>query len=152
MLLFLPDKDMEGLPGWGISSMTGPPPRQHKHERRYTPSTHIFILTTRIWRYDYDGQMIFEHLVGLKVPDICLVGEEKILKKPHPGNLSRLGIEPGPAEWQVRMLPPASQRWMKKGINIRNNQHVLEVKERLGKEISGKCLRETSNLIPLKSR
>ena len=27
-------------------------------------------------------------------------------KKPHPGNLYRPGIEPGPAAWQVRMLPP----------------------------------------------
>ena len=24
---------MEGLPGWGISSMPGPPPRQNKHEK-----------------------------------------------------------------------------------------------------------------------
>ena len=26
-------------------------------------------------------------------------------KNPHPGNLSRPGIEPGPAAWQARMLP-----------------------------------------------
>ena len=26
---------------------------------------------------DYDGQMIFGDLVGLKLPDICLTGEEK---------------------------------------------------------------------------
>ena len=32
-------------------------------------------------------------------------------KKPHPGNLSRPGIEPGPAAWQARMLPLAPQRW-----------------------------------------
>ena len=37
---------------------------------------------------DYDGQMIFGELVGLKLPDICLTSEEK----PHPGNLSRTGI------------------------------------------------------------
>ena len=35
----------------------------------------------------------------------------KTPKKPHPGNLSRLGIELGPAAWQARMLPPAPQRW-----------------------------------------
>ena len=46
---------------------------------------------------DYDGQMIFGDLVGLKLPDICLTGEEKPQKKPHPGKLSRPGIEPGPA-------------------------------------------------------
>ena len=41
---------------------------------------------------DNDGQMILGDLGGLKLPDICLTGEEK----PHPGNLSRPGIEPGP--------------------------------------------------------
>ena len=57
---FWPHKDTEGLPRWGISSMPGPPPRQYEHERRYTPFTHQFILTTRIWKDDYDGQIIFE--------------------------------------------------------------------------------------------
>ena len=42
--------------------------------------------------------------VGLKLRDICLTGEGKPRKKPHPGNLSRTGIEPGPAAWQARML------------------------------------------------
>ena len=46
---------------------------------------------------DNDGQMIFGDLGGLKLPDICLTGDEKPRKKPHPGNLSRPGIEPGPA-------------------------------------------------------
>ena len=46
---------------------------------------------------DDDGQMIFGDLVGLKLPDIRLTDEEKPLKKPHPGNFSRPGIEPGPA-------------------------------------------------------
>ena len=35
----------------------------------------------------------------------------KTPKKPHPGNLSRPGIEPGPAAWQARMLPLVPQRW-----------------------------------------
>ena len=38
---------------------------------------------------DDDGQMMFGDLVGLKLPDICLTGEEK----PHPGNLSRPGTQ-----------------------------------------------------------
>ena len=59
IILFWLHKGMEGLPGWGISSMSGPPPRQHKHERLYTPFTQPFILTRRIWKEDYDGQMIF---------------------------------------------------------------------------------------------
>ena len=45
---------------------------------------------------DCDGQMIFGDLVGLKLPDIHLTGEEKPRKKPHPGTLSRPNIEPGP--------------------------------------------------------
>ena len=39
-ILFWPHKDMEGLPRWGTSPKPGAPPRQHKHERQYTPSTH----------------------------------------------------------------------------------------------------------------
>ena len=42
----------------------------------------------------------------------------KTPKKPHPGNLSRMGIERGPAAWQARMLPLAPQRWTKKIISI----------------------------------
>ena len=57
--------------------MPGPPPRQHKHERQYTPSTHSVIPIRRIWNDDDDGQMIFGDPGGLKFPDICLTGEEK---------------------------------------------------------------------------
>ena len=85
---------MEGLPGRGISSMPFPPPRQHEHERRCKPFTHPFIPTRRKLNVDYNVQMIFGELVGLKLPDICLAGEEKKMKKPHPGNFSRPGIEP----------------------------------------------------------
>ena len=35
----------------------------------------------------------------------------KTPRKPHPGNLSRPGIETGPAAWQARMIPLAPQRW-----------------------------------------
>ena len=55
--------------------------------------------------------MMFGDLMGLKLPDIRLTGEEKPRKKPHPGILSRQGIEPGPAAWQARMLPLTPQRW-----------------------------------------
>ena len=37
------------------------------------------------------------------LPDICLTVEEKLWKKPQPGKLTRLGIEPGPAWWETRM-------------------------------------------------
>ena len=59
---------------------------------------------------DNDGRMIFGYLGGLKLPDIRFTGEENP-GKPHPGNLSRPGIEPGPAAWQARMLQLAPQRW-----------------------------------------
>ena len=40
--------------------------------------------TRRIWNDDYDGQMIFGDLGGLKFPDICLTGEKKPRKKTSP--------------------------------------------------------------------
>ena len=42
----------------------------------------------------------------------------KTPKKPHPENLSRPEIEPGPAAWQARMLPLAPQRWILKYYTI----------------------------------
>ena len=39
---------MEGLPGWAISSMPGPPPRQHEHARLYTPITHSLIHSNKV--------------------------------------------------------------------------------------------------------
>ena len=65
-----------------------------------THQAHSAIPTRRIWSDDYDGQMILGDLGGLKFPNICLTGEEKPRKKPHPGNLSRPGIEPGPAAYK----------------------------------------------------
>ena len=107
-ILFWPHKDMEGLPRWEISSMLGPPTRQHIHERRYRPVTHSFNPISRTWNGDFGGQMIFGNLVGLKFTDICLTGEEK----PHRRNLSRPGIECGPAAWQARMLPMITNEQM----------------------------------------
>ena len=109
---FWPHNDMKGLSGWVISPMPGPPPRQHKHERQYTRSTHSVIPTRRIWNDDYDGQMIFGDLGGgPKVSWHLSYRWGKTPKKPHSGNLSRPGIEPRPAAWQARMLPLAPQRW-----------------------------------------
>ena len=110
-ILFWPHKDMEGLPGWVISPMPGPPPRQHKHERRYTPSTHCHPNKANMKWWLRRPNDIWGPWGDLKYPDICLTGEEKPRKKTHPGNVSRPGIEPGPAAWQARMLPLAPQRW-----------------------------------------
>ena len=119
---FWSHEDMEGLPWWVISSMPGPPLRQHKHERLYTPGTHSVIRTRRIWK------MIFGDLGGLKFPDICLTGEEKPRKKTHPGNLTWPGIEPGPAAWQARMQPLAPQRWTP--LFIKFIYHKIKISER----------------------
>ena len=54
---------------------------------------------------DYDGQMIFGDLGGLKLPDICLTGEEK------PRKTSPWKLVPAGDRTQVRMLPPDPQRW-----------------------------------------
>ena len=96
-ILFWLHKDMEGLPGWVISPMPGPPPRQHNHERQSTPSTHPFIPTRRIWNNDYGGgQMIFRDLVGLQFPVICLTREEKPRKNLTQETCPDWGSNPGP--------------------------------------------------------
>ena len=45
---------------------------------------------------DYDGQMIFGDLVGLKLPDIRLTGEEKTRKKLTQETCPDRGSKPGP--------------------------------------------------------
>ena len=79
-----------------ISSMPVPPPRQLKHERQYTPSTHSVIPTRRICNGDDDGQMILGDLGGLKFPDICLTGEEKPRKNHTQETCPDRGSNPGP--------------------------------------------------------
>ena len=48
----------------------------------------------------------------------------KTPKKPHPGNLSRSGIEPGPAAWHARMLPLAPQRWTLLRLRVENPKRL----------------------------
>ena len=57
---------------------------------------HPFIPTRRIWNDDYGGQMIFRDLVGLKFPDICLTGEEKLRKNLTQETSPDRGSNPGP--------------------------------------------------------
>ena len=45
---------------------------------------------------DNDGQMIFGDLVGLKLPDICLTGEEKPRKNLTQETCPDQGLNPGP--------------------------------------------------------
>ena len=45
---------------------------------------------------DNDGQMIFGDLGGLKLPDICLTGEEKPQKNLTQETSPNLGSNPGP--------------------------------------------------------
>ena len=46
---------------------------------------------------DYDGQMIFGNLVGLKLPDIRLTGEVKTTKNLTQETCPDRGSNPGPA-------------------------------------------------------
>ena len=47
-------------------------------------------------RDDNDGQMIFGDLGGLKLPDICLTGEEKPRKNLTQETCPNRGSNPGP--------------------------------------------------------
>ena len=47
-------------------------------------------------RDDNDGQMIFGDLGGLKLPDICLTGEEKLRKNHTQETCPDQGSNPGP--------------------------------------------------------
>ena len=76
--------------------MTGAPPRQHKHERQFTPSIHSVIPTRRIRNDDYDGQMIIGELGGVKFPDIYLTGEKKPRKNLTQETCPDRGSNPGP--------------------------------------------------------
>ena len=59
---------------------------------------------------DNDGQMIFGDLGGLKIPDICLTGEEKLRKNVTQETCLDRGSNPGPLH-ETRMLPPGPQQW-----------------------------------------
>ena len=54
---------------------------------------------------DNDSQMIFGVLGGLKLPDICLTGEEK------PEKTSPRKLVPTGDRTQASMLLPGPQRW-----------------------------------------
>ena len=60
------------------------------------PSTHSVKPTRRIWNDDYDGQMIFGDLGGLKFRDICFTGGEKPRKNLTQETCPDRGSNPGP--------------------------------------------------------
>ena len=60
---------------------------------------------------DNDGQIIFGDLVGLKLPVICLTGEEKPRKNLIQGPCPDRGSNPGP------------QRWTLRAVNLRDGAH-----------------------------
>ena len=61
-----------------------------------TPGTHSFIPTRRTWNDDYDDQMIFGDLVGLKFTEVCLTGEENPRKNLIQETCPDWGLNPGP--------------------------------------------------------
>ena len=56
---------------------------------------------------DNDGQMIFGDLGGLKLPDICLTGEEKPRKNPTQETCPDRGSNPGPLRDRRECYCPA---------------------------------------------
>ena len=75
---------------------------------RYTPFTHPFILSRRIWKDDYDGKWYSGTLWAWSFPTFVLQ-VRKHLEKTSPRKLVPTGIEPERAAWQTRMLPHAPQ-------------------------------------------
>ena len=119
--LFWPHKDMEGSPGEVLAQCRGHlRDNTNVKDDTHHSRIHSFILTRRIWKDDCDGQIIFGDLVGLKLPDIYLAGEEKhrknLTQKTCPDRRSKLR----PAAWQARMLPPDPERWA--------NNRLLKIK------------------------
>ena len=95
---FLTIQGHRGPPRMRDQLNAGATPRQHKHERRYVPSTHPFMLTSRIWKDDYDSQII-GHIrgpYGTKPSWHLSYRWGKTPKKPHPGTCPDWGSNPGP--------------------------------------------------------
>ena len=91
-ILFWPHKDMEGLPGWVISPVPGPPPNStnmkdnthQAHTQSSQQGEYGMMITKAKW---YSG--------SLGVPQVSWhlsYRWGKTPKKAHPGNLSRPGI------------------------------------------------------------
>ena len=83
---------MEGLPGWVMSPMPGPPPRRTNMKDNTHQSSqqdeYGMMITTAKW---YSGT-----LGGLKFPDICLTGEEKPRKNLTQETCPDRRSDPGP--------------------------------------------------------
>ena len=65
----------------------------------------------------------YSGILGPKVSRHLSYRWGKTPKKSQPGNLSRPGIEPGPAAWQARMLPPGPQRWTIKFVRTGSSSY-----------------------------
>ena len=93
-ILFWPHRDLEGLSRWVSAQFRG----HLRDNTNITDDTHhslIYSFQHGVYAKDYcDSQMIFGDLVGLKLPEICLI-VRKNPKKTHPGILSP-GSNPGP--------------------------------------------------------
>ena len=81
---------------------------------------HSHILTRRIW----EGWLWWSNDIrrpgGPKASWHLPYRWGKSPKKPHPGNLSIPGIEPGSTAWQALILPPAPQRWTCNAFHFQN--------------------------------
>ena len=85
--------------------------REHQHLRSLAP-----VMNDNWWQWwpnDIRGPW------GSKASRHLPYRRGKTPKKPNQGNLSRRGMEPGPAAWQARMLPPGRRRWTSQFLILR---------------------------------
>ena len=77
---------------------------------------------------DNDGHMIFGELGGLKLPDICLTGEEKPRKKLTKETCPDRGSNPGPLR-EKRAAIHCYQLWFHvqsyDNYSLQNNNHKI---------------------------
>ena len=79
---------------------------------------------------DNEGQMIFGDLGGLKLPDICLTGEEKPRKNLTQKTCPNLGSNPGPLRrgttfmYLQYSIPPYLSPFAKCFEGVVHHQHV----------------------------
>ena len=119
-----------------------------------THKAHTVISTRRIWNDDYDGQIIFADLGGLKFPDICLTGEENPEKtsprKPVPiGDRTRAHCVTSAhaTTWTARfetVLYVNCKQWRIHWVNQCNmpsdSHNILQIHHRLFTSMNKLCL------------
>ncbi|PSN48903.1 hypothetical protein C0J52_22438 [Blattella germanica] len=86
--------------------MPGPSPRQHEHIEKTSFTPTLIFKEGEYDEHDYDGQMMSEDRLGLKFPDIYLMGEEKPQKNLTQETRPDRESNPGPLRERRIRYPP----------------------------------------------